>query len=289
MSYRDSTSVGGSPKLSQLADNATYYMDPNVYLTSDIAKGTGMASRLPLKKGDLLFVDNPYALVPTPIGPKTAGFKNTFILCSRVRCSRKVFRSTKSITCSNKCSEEVVWCDSECQTLGAKEHMLECEWLKTHSKGIRHDIGEEYENFYSLWLIVRTLAQAHLEGGLDSLSKEPISAGNGKPQSNWNVVRELRSNQESWQLDRLEYWRNLVEKYLVGDHAKLYHSFNVEEMLTLVCQLETNHFDLWPDIIGVWPPPPSSANVGSSCYAYVMYLRTPFLNHSCVPNVSPSC
>ncbi|KAH7418422.1 hypothetical protein BKA64DRAFT_654374 [Cadophora sp. MPI-SDFR-AT-0126] len=262
----------------QPAYEASFYVNPNAYFTTDPVKGTGTASRIHLQEGALLFIDNPYALVPT-----AAVNSGDYTLCSRIQCSRKIIRNANAVSCGKQCTDEVVWCNSECQQLGIAEHEFECSWLKTHAKSIRQEIVEE--DFYTLWLIVRTLAQGQLEVASTKSLMEPASTIDGSFESNWNVVRRLRSNQELFQPQKLEYWRVLVERFLVGSHTKLHHPFDSTYMLTMTCQVETNHYDLWPKLIGIWPLPTSSSNPGESCYAYAMYLRTPFLNHSCIPNL----
>lgn len=244
---------------------------------TDVVKGTGTASRINLEAGTLTFIDTPYALVPTV----TLG-SDIHPLCSRLQCSRKVVQSTITTKCVHDCSPDVVWCNSQCRDLGKAEHEFECPWLKAHAKSIRQEIIEE--DFYILWLIVRILAQRHLELSKAEASIDAASKIDESFASDWNIFDRLRSNQDLLQPLKLQSWRRLIEKYLVGKHTMLAHSLDAEQMLILMCRVETNHYDLWPNLIGIWPIP-SKAERGESCYAYAMYLRAPFLNHSCIPNV----
>lgn len=263
-------------------NRSDFYVHPNIYSTTDTLKGKGTASRVDLEAGTLVFIDNPYALVPT-----VALASDNRPLCSRLQCSRKIVYSSATVSCPYKCSPEVVWCDSECQKSSTAEHELECSWLRAHANSILQEII--IEDFYTLWLIVRVLAQRHVELSNSTTSiDDRASQMDERFASDWNVFDRLRSNQDSLQPLKLKCWRTLIKKYLVGKHTMLLHSLNAEEMLTLICRVETNHYDLWPNLIGIWPLPASKADRAESCrsYAYAMYLRTPFLNHSCIPNVS---
>jgi hypothetical protein len=255
------------------------YVHQNAYLTTDDQlKGTGTASKADIKKDTLLFVDNPYAIIPTAAPGSSTLYSHP--LCSRLQCSREVdTKSTTTISCH--CITEVVWCNSECKELGKAEHEFECSWLKTHAKSIRQEIIEP--DFFSLWLIVRTLAQRELDL---SSPKVSTTGPNGTFPCDWNVICGLRSNEDQLQPLKVKGWRSLAERYLVGKHSMLPHSLDVEEMLTLMCQVEINHYDLWTQLIGIYPLPTIPVDRAESCFAYAMYLRTPFLNHSCDPSVS---
>ncbi|RDW74216.1 hypothetical protein BP5796_07658 [Coleophoma crateriformis] len=264
--------------LSLEPDRPNFYVHPDVYLTTDDElKGTGTVSKADVQKGTLLFIDKPYSIIPTAAPGSTTPYSHP--LCSRLQCSQEVDLSSAS-TKSCHCITEVVWCNAECQALGKAEHDFECSWLKTHSKSIRQEIIEP--DFFSLWLIVRTLAQRDME-----LSSPPTSTTgpNGTFPCDWNVIRGLRSNEDELQPLKVQGWRSLAERYLVGEHSMLRHSLNVDEMLTLMCQVEINHYDLWTQLIGVYPLPAEPVERAESCFAYTMYLRTPFLNHSCDPSL----
>lgn len=261
-----------------------FYVHPEVYLATDPIKGTGTISKVDIKKGTVILMDNPYSLVP-----KTSPIGEIQLLCSRLRCSRKVVVNETTSSCPNNCSKEVVWCDSNCQQLGKQEHDYECAWLKIHGKSIREKYGLEFEDleeFYRVWLVVRTLAQHHLEAPSLTTSMNASTTTGETFSSDWNAVSKLCSNEDILQPQKLTLWRTLVDKYLVGKHALLLHTLDADQMLALMCQIETNNFDLLPHPLGAWPPTSPSIDRKGGLYAYAMYLRTPFLNHSCIPNVS---
>ena len=77
------------------------------------------------------------------------------------KCSRRVSDPIESVSCLSDCLPDVVWCNNDCRSMGKPRHDFECSWLKKYAKTIRHEHGEY--DFSMLWLVVRILAERHLE------------------------------------------------------------------------------------------------------------------------------
>ncbi|KAI9933725.1 hypothetical protein MW887_004797 [Aspergillus wentii] len=240
------------------------WVHPHVSQSQDPVKGRQLHVTAPIATGEILMADTPYAVIPVVDDP----ISSTEILCSNSTCHRKV---SNRVTCPNHCVPEVLWCSDICREADRARHGFECAWLKTKGAVLRSNEGEYY--FGVLWLIVRVLAARSVESKSVRIGREKERFSSG-----WTAMKELCDNRGLWPEAELVQWRMLVEKYLCDQ--SLQTSFSAEEMLTLICQQESNSFGLYPRATGL-----SDGIDRGEQYAAAIYPRSSIANHSCCPNI----
>ncbi|OJJ38064.1 hypothetical protein ASPWEDRAFT_167997 [Aspergillus wentii DTO 134E9] len=241
------------------------WVHPHVSQSQDPVKGRQLHVTAPIATGEILMADTPYAVIPVVDDP----ISSTEILCSNSTCHRKV---SNRVTCPNHCVPEVLWCSDICREADRARHGFECAWLKTKGAVLRSNEGEYY--FGVLWLIVRVLAARSVESKSVRIGREKERFSSG-----WTAMKELCDNRGLWPEAELVQWRMLVEKYLCDQ--SLQTSFSAEEMLTLICQQESNSFGLYPRATGL-----SDGIDRGEQYAAAIYPRSSIANHSCCPNIT---
>ena len=132
--------------------------------------------------------------------------------------------------------------------MGQSLHEFECSWLKAHSKIIQHEMGEY--DFSMLWLVVRILAQRHLETRLEEACKDSMQELVQENESeyfkhSWDEICRLRANQELISPEKVRHWTVLAESYL-GHDSTLPVLMSTAAMVDLICKEEMNAFCLYP-------------------------------------------
>lgn len=250
------------------------------HLEQDVVpvKGRQLRASHAIRKGELLLVDVPYAVIPVVDDPASSDS----LLCSSPACSRPTQRSSGRIACPKHCIADVVWCSPACQEFDEVRHRFECTWLQRYATPVRAKWGEY--DFGMLWLIVRILASRqgelhHAVGHVDQT--------NPRFQGGWDAIQAFCGSTESWSHAQIRSWTALVKKYLRSGPALL-HDLTADEIVALICREEANSFGLYPRETGVFPVPEPAVDRGDQ-YGAAVYPRAAIANHSCCPNVSLIC
>lgn len=248
--------------------------------SEDPIKGRQLRVSQPVQKGELLLVDRPYALIPVVDNPN----QSEDIRCSNAACHRRVARTVERVSCPNRCSADVVWCNPSCREADKARHEFECTWLKKFASSIRSKWGEY--DYGMLWLIVRILASRHVQAQQNTMSNWEDRLGQSTfiPfKSGWNAIWSFCGSQESWSHSQVRHWTLLVKKYL-GNSPSLPHGLEPNDVLALICREEANSFGLYPRETGVFPCPDCLVDRGEQFGAGV-YPTAAIANHSCCPNI----
>ncbi|OGM48677.1 hypothetical protein ABOM_001982 [Aspergillus bombycis] len=254
------------------AQDMDTYIHPNLVQSYDPIKGRMVVLSAPVPAGTVLLKDAPYAIVPA-VHPA----RNDAVLCSSVECRRRLPQDAGGIHCQEDCLQDVVWCNSHCQSADQTRHDLECSWLKRHGLTLRETEGED--DFAMLWIIVRIFANRQLEQQARTEERNHLH-WESRFQRGWESIDMFRGNQEQWPKDRLEHWERLIKTYL-SDVPWLP---NTQEVLSLLCKEEANSFGLYPGVTGVFPLPDPPVERGIH-YGLAVYPRATICNHSCLPNI----
>ncbi|OGM42348.1 set and mynd domain containing protein [Aspergillus bombycis] len=259
-----------------LSDRQQPWIHPRLIQSVDPIKGRQLRVSQPVRKGELLLVDLPYALIPVVDHPD----QSEDIRCSNPACHRRVARTVERVSCPTRCSADAVWCNASCREADNLRHGVECTWLKKYATSIRSKWGEY--DFGMLWLIVRILANRHVEfhntPSSDKTGPDPSSFETG-----WNAIQSFCGSQETWAHSQVRHWALLVKKYL-GNSPSLPHGMTSGEVLDLICQEEANSFGLYPRETGAFPLPEPAVDRGEQFGAGV-YPTAALANHSCSPNI----
>jgi len=267
------------------------FVHPDLAIDVTTSKGRLVSAAGSIMRGEIVMVDAPYALVPAMVLDDPP-----FLLCSRHRCNRripsKVTSQTTKVGCPDHCTAEVVWCSEECRSQDTMRHDMECLWLRHTSAEIRESNGDSA--FGLLWMIARILIVKHLEekaavqtNGRHSNVDGQSEPSDGKVSSShfgrrgWDAVWNLEGEPSSFPADKVAGWRTMTEKYLVKDTLRF--KYLVDDIVKLICKVETNSFGLYPGVTGEFPVV-SPAGRGDY-YGGGIYPTAAMFNHACCPNV----
>lgn len=194
------------------------------------------------------------------------------------------------VSCPERCIEEVAWCNDRCREQDAVRHGKECRWLRETAAEIREGHGDS--DFGLVWLIARILIARSVEDETPHQKPPettPPDQDNLKVDSHfgrrgWEAVWNLEGSPDAFPSARIAHWRDLTRRFLC--HGSLGVGYHEDEILSLICKVETNSFGLYPGVTGVYPPPHSHATRGEY-YGAGVYPTAAMFNHACCPNVSP--
>ncbi|KAL3496177.1 hypothetical protein BJX62DRAFT_232681 [Aspergillus germanicus] len=289
------------------SDTMLPWIHPHLAQSVDPIKGRKLQASKRIQKGEVLLLDPPYAIIPTPTptldaDAEPADSATPILLCSNPLCNRSLPQGTGT-RCANRCSTDVIWCNETCHEADKPRHDFECTWLAKYSSRLRTKWGEY--NFGMLWLIVRLLARRHAEGqdyNDSNGSSNGTSHTNGTTtdsttssssssiqtptfKAGWPAISSLCGTPETWSHAQTREWTVLVKKYL--SKASLPHDLPNANVLGLICKEEANSFGLYPRETGVYPPPSvKEEQVGrGEQFGAAVYPRASIANHSCCPNI----
>lgn len=262
------------------------YVHPGLAVGVDPAKGRQVTPTTLLKDGEVLMIDKPYALVPAMLTDQPP-----FQICSRHDCNRRLLPGPEnSVRCLQGCIAEAVWCDEECRAWDNKRHTIECAWLKRFADQIRQTHGDC--EFGLLWMIARILIarnmeqQQHIRDPSTETSPTLTQANNISSshfgRRGWDAVWNLEGHIGAFSTERIYHWRQFVRNYLATDSLGL--DVDTEEIVNLICKVETNSFGLYPGVTGEYPV--TSFVSRGEYYGGGIYPTAAMFNHSCCPNVS---
>ncbi|KAL2786725.1 hypothetical protein BJX66DRAFT_26681 [Aspergillus keveii] len=301
LNYIYTTAVGSDTMLPWIHPHLAQSVDPN--------KGRKLQASKPIQRGEVLLLDPPYAIIPTPTATvdadaESADSATPVLLCSNPLCNLSLPRGTGT-PCANRCSTDVIWCNETCHEADKPRHDFECTWLAKYSTPLRTKWGEY--SFGMLWLIVRLLARRHAEGqdsndsngssngtshtngtttdSTTSTSSTSIQTHTSKFKAGWPAISSLCGTPETWSHAQTREWTVLVKKYL--GKTSLPHDLSNADVLGLICKEEANSFGLYPRETGVYPPPPvKEEHVGrGEQFGAAVYPCASIANHSCCPNI----
>ncbi|KAL2808074.1 hypothetical protein BJX63DRAFT_436460 [Aspergillus granulosus] len=278
------------------------WIHPHLAQSVDPIKGRKLQASKPIQRGEVLLIDPPYAIIPTPTVESDIDIGNaepTILLCSNPHCNCSLPQGSEGIPCANRCSKDVTWCNEICQEADRQRHEFECTWLAKYATSLRSKWGEY--NFGMLWIIVRLLARRHTEprddntdnthghanGTTTEQTNQLASINVSTFKSGWPAISSLCGTTESWSHAQTREWTVLVKKYL--STRSLPHDLSNAEVLGLICQEEANSFGLYPKETGVYPPTPASESTyggRGEKFGAAVYPRASIANHSCCPNMT---
>ncbi|KAJ0419900.1 S-adenosyl-L-methionine-dependent methyltransferase [Aspergillus carlsbadensis] len=291
----------------ELHDTMLPWIHPHLAQSVDPIKGRKLQASKPVQRGEVLLLDPPYAIIPTPTPTvdADANSKTAILLCSNPLCNRSLPQSAGT-PCVNRCSTDVAWCNEKCREADKSRHGFECTWLAKYSTPLRSKWGEY--NFGMLWLIVRLLARRHVESQGDSDTNGTSPTNGTAPDSatsstspstqthksefkaGWPAITSLCGTPETWSHAQTREWAVLVKKYL--SKASLPHDLSNADVLGLICKEEANSFGLYPRETGVYPPPSVEEETSElelvgrgEQFGAAVYPRASIANHSCCPNI----
>ena len=265
------------------------YVHQGLAIGVDPAKGRWVTPKRSLRDGEVLLIDAPYALVPAMLTDEPP-----FQFCSRHDCNRRFLPGCeRSVSCLRRCIAEVVWCDEECRARDEKRHAMECAWLKLLSAEIRSKLGDS--DFGLLWLIARILITrrikqqqqrsthvASTEPGLTTGQVDDPSTSHFE-RKGWDAVWNLAGHAGAFSVEQVGRWRRFVRTYLAVGLLGL-DGVDTDEVVNLICKVETNSFGLYPGVTGEYPVTSFVSRGGY--YGGGIYPTAAMFNHSCCPNVS---
>ncbi|OOF91860.1 hypothetical protein ASPCADRAFT_133928 [Aspergillus carbonarius ITEM 5010] len=194
--YQDIGILGPKARKTPFANpltQAILFLHLHLTQTHNAIKGRTLSTNGPIRTGELLMADLPYAVLPTV----ATGSGDDFI-CSNLGCSRRVSRhATNSVTCESNCSLDVWWCNESCKNEDQSRHDFECAWLKAYSPILRQEVGDH--DYYLLWIVVRILAARYLElQGTTPTNIHHQFTFQDRFTSGWDGIQLLRTNRDSW-------------------------------------------------------------------------------------------
>ncbi|KAF3016532.1 Zinc finger MYND domain-containing protein 15 [Neopestalotiopsis sp. 37M] len=255
------------------------YLHPHLSQAQDPVKGRILSTNGPIRAGELLMADLPYAVVPV-----TDNGISDAVVCSNLGCSRQIPRQAAKIAhCDHDCSPGVLWCNERCKQEDQKRHAFECFWLKKCGAKARQELGAH--DYHMLWIIVRILAARCLErhGATPTNVGQQFSCQD-QFISGWKGVDMLRTNRKAWPPSQIEHWSTLIKTYLL-DESVLPETLAIDDLVNLICAEETNVFELCPGPTEIFPGQELDICRGKQ-YGLALFLRITLANHSCIPNVS---
>ncbi|PYH55104.1 uncharacterized protein BO96DRAFT_467196 [Aspergillus niger CBS 101883] len=280
--YGDISILGQKVRKTQFANplnQAILFLHPHLTQTYNPLKGRTLSTNGPIRAGELLMADLPYAVLPTVA---VGGGDDS--ICSNLGCSRRVSRhAANSVTCETGCSLDIWWCNESCKDEDQARHDVECAWLKKYSPVLRQELGDH--DYYMLWIIIRLLAARYLElQGTTPTNVHQQLTFQDRFVSGWKGVQLLRSNRDSWPTSQLQHWSTLAEKYLLQS-SLLPETLDLDTLVDLICAEETNVFELCPGPTEIIPHQSPGVERGTQ-YGLAVFLRITLANHSCAPNVT---
>lgn len=270
------------------------YIHPDLTIKESPTKGRLVSTTSPVARGDILLFDGPNALVPAMLVDDPP-----FLICSRHGCHQRMPNGAKRmqsppIGCMNRCLAEVVWCSTECRSLDTARHQLECFWLKKTARQICDAYGDS--EFVLMWLIVRILIVRYThEEQATTISNEadPVSEGEPAKQPSkwdgshfswrgWDAVWNLEGDPAFFSPGKVQHWRTMTNNYIRNGILPL--KYDADDIVKLICKVETNSFGLYPGVTGQFPVNWSVDR--GDYYGGGIYPTAAMFNHSCCPNVS---
>ena len=202
------------------------------------------------------------------------------IICSNVICCRLVAPDAEKVRCLQSCIQDVLWCSKSCRAADQSRHDSECSWLKQEAATVRTEEGEH--DFSMLWLVLRLIAARNVEiHGLPRPSQQnPVEE---RFKRGWDSIATCRAILQLWPQTKLQRWMALVKRHFSAP-SLVPGLLSLEETVKLICQVETNVFQLHPRAVATVPFPNSPVERGE-LYGLAIYPIATIGNHSCYPNI----